>query len=92
MTMDDVSPASHEDGPRLLAGMKIGLWIGAACGAIWGLGASHALWLPPALASSPLASGLVAAGEGAAIVGGLSVIGASLYALIRAIASTLGRM
>jgi hypothetical protein len=90
MTMDDVSAASHEDPPGLLPAMKIGLWVGAACGAIWGLGAGPALWLPPALAASPWASALLAALEGAAMVGGLSVVGAALYALVRAIAVALG--
>jgi hypothetical protein len=59
--------------------------LGAFWGGIWGLLVGSAFfWLPgigPLLLGGPLVSALVAALEGAVIIGGLSALGAALYSM-----------
>jgi hypothetical protein len=67
------------------AGDRMKYWgtLGAFWGGLWGLlfGAAF-FWIPgigPVLVAGPLAASIVAALESAAMVGGLSVLGAALY-------------
>src|ERR1700742_1136511 len=69
------------------AGERMKHWgkLGAFWGGLWGLlfGAAF-FWVPgigPVLVGGPLVAWIVAALEGAAVVGGLSAIGAGLYSL-----------
>jgi uncharacterized membrane protein len=69
------------------AGERMRHWgkFGAFWGGLWGLlfGAAF-FWVPgigPVLVGGPLVAWIVAALEGAAVVGGLSAIGAGLYSL-----------
>src|SRR5215469_12036888 len=65
------------------AGDRIKHWgkYGAFWGGIWGLIMGSALLVVPAVGPVLLAGALVAALEGAAVVGGMSVIGAALYSI-----------
>jgi len=95
MTIDEPAPAAgtafEGAGRRLLPVMGTGVWVGAACGAIWGAGAAHSLWLPASLAASPFASAAVGALEGAAVVGALSALGTAVYAIAQALAASIRR-
>jgi hypothetical protein len=69
------------------AGERMKHWgkLGAFWGGLWGLlfGAAF-FWVPgigPVLVGGPLVAWIIAALEGAAVVGGLSAIGAGLYSL-----------
>src|ERR1700733_11091394 len=69
------------------AGDRMKHWgkLGAFWGGLWGLlfGAAF-FWVPgigPVLVGGPLVAWIIAALEGAAVVGGLSAIGAGLYSL-----------
>jgi uncharacterized membrane protein len=65
--------------------MKVWGKTGAFWGGVWGLFFGSAFfWIPglgPLLVAGPLVSWIVGALEGAAVVGGLSAIGAGLYSL-----------
>ncbi len=65
--------------------MKVWGKTGAFWGGLWGLFFGSAFfWIPglgPLLVAGPLVTWIVAALEGAAVVGGLSAIGAGLYSL-----------
>jgi hypothetical protein len=65
------------------AGDRIKHWgkYGAFWGGIWGLIMGSALLVVPAVGPVLIAGALVAALEGAAVGGGLSVIGAALYSI-----------
>lgn len=69
------------------AGNRMKYWgkLGAFWGGLWGfLFGSAFFWLPgigPLLVGGPLASWIVGALEGAAIMGGLSALGAGLYSI-----------
>ena len=69
------------------AGDRMKSWgkIGAFWGGIWGLLFGSAFfWVPgigPLLAAGPLVSWIIGGVEGAAVVGGLSAIGAGLYSI-----------
>jgi hypothetical protein len=65
------------------AGDRIKHWgkYGAFWGGIWGLIMGSALLVVPAVGPVLIAGALVAALEGAAVVGGLTVIGAALYSI-----------
>jgi hypothetical protein len=69
------------------AGSRMAYWgkLGAFWGGLWGLlfGAAF-FWVPsigPLLVGGPLVSWIVGALEGAAVVGGLSALGAGLYSI-----------
>jgi hypothetical protein len=68
-------------------GDRMAFWgkLGAFWGGLWGLVFGSALfWVPgfgPVLVGGPLVSAIVGALEGAAVVGGLSAVGAGLYSL-----------
>ena len=69
------------------AGDRVKYWgkLGAFCGGLWGLLFGSAfLFVPgigPIAVGGPLVSWIVGALEGAAVVGGISVVGAALYSL-----------
>jgi hypothetical protein len=69
------------------AGDRMKYWgkMGAFWGGIWGLLFGSAFfWVPgigPLLVAGPLASSIIGALEGAAVVGGLSAVGAGLYSI-----------
>ena len=69
------------------AGDRMKVWgkTGAFWGGLWGLLFGSAFfWIPglgPLLVAGPLVSWIIGALEGAAVVGGLSAIGAGLYSL-----------
>jgi uncharacterized membrane protein len=69
------------------AGNRMAYWgkLGAFWGGLWGIlfGAAF-FWVPgigPVLVGGPLVSAIVGALEGAAMVGGLSAVGAGLYSI-----------
>jgi len=69
------------------AGDRMKVWgkSGAFWGGLWGwLFGSALFWIPglgPLLVAGPLVGWIVSALEGAAVVGGLSVVGAAIYSL-----------
>src|SRR5580698_9674607 len=75
----------YNTGDRIKAWAKTGAGAGAFWGGIWGLLFGAAFFaipgIGPVLVAGPLVGWIVAALEGAVVVGGLSAVGAGIYSI-----------